>query len=338
MPVFGRFDYRAQSVMNIARQAAIRFRHSFIGSEHLLLALLSVSKGIVPGLPESVNVSNVNNAIREVAGEGETAPSRLELSPHLKSIMEHAVLAANQGGQALVTCYQLWGAMLSENESTAVRILTGMGCDPDQLKRSMIPPESRQPGQPNVRLQFGAAQREENGQEDNRPAYLRYGRDLTEAAKNGELDPVIGREKETERMVQILSRRTKNNPVLIGEPGVGKSAVAEGLAQLMAGSQPPAALVGKRLISVDLSSMVAGSKFRGEFEERVRAVVEDTKKDGGIILFIDEIQQLVGAGKAEGSMDAAGIMKPALSPARPPWTITASPARRTPPCPAASSR
>ncbi len=314
MPVFGRFDYRAQSVMNISRQAAIRFRHAFIGSEHLLLALLTVARGVVPGLPESVNVNNVNNAVREVAGEGETAPSRLELSPHLKAIMEHAVLAANKGGQALVTCYQLWGAMLSETDCTAVRILTGMGCDPDQLKRSMVPPEPKPQAQPTVRLQFGPAMQEDGkSQQDDRPAYLRYGRDLTEAAKNGELDPVIGRERETERMVQILSRRTKNNPVLIGEPGVGKSAVAEGLAELMAGPQSPAALAGKKLISIDLASMVAGSKFRGEFEERVRAVVEDTKKAGDIILFIDEVQQLVGAGKAEGSMDAAGILKPALS-------------------------
>ena len=170
MPVFGRFDYRAQSVMNISRQAAIRFRHAFIGSEHLLLALLTVARGVVPGLPESVNVNNVNTAIREVAGEGENAPSRLELSPRLKSIMEHAVLAANQGGQALVTCYQLWGAMLSETDSTAVRILTGMGCDPDQLKRSMVPPENKPQAQPTVRLQFGPAVQEDKGQQDDRPA------------------------------------------------------------------------------------------------------------------------------------------------------------------------
>ncbi len=314
MPVFGRFDYRAQGALNIARQAAVRFRHAFIGSEHMLIALLTVARNVVPGLPESVNVNNVTGAVREVAGEGETAPARLELSAHLKAVVERAVLSANQGGQALVTCNQLWNALLSETECTAVRILTGMGCDPDQLRRTILPVETKPQQTPTVRLQFGAApQQDGQGENDDRPAYLRYGRDLTESAKKGELDPVIGRDSETERMVQILSRRTKNNPVLIGEPGVGKSAVAEGLAQLMAGPRCPAVLAGKRLISVDLTSMVAGSKFRGEFEERVRAVVEDTKKDGNIILFIDEIQQLVGAGKAEGSMDAAGILKPALS-------------------------
>ena len=315
MPIFGRFDYRAQSAVNIARQTAVRFRQPFIGSEHLLLALLTVARGAVPGLPEAVNVTNVTEAVREVSGEGDTPPNRVELTDHMKAIMEHAVVAASKGGQALVTCSQLWLALLSEEDSAAVRILTGMGCDPDQLKRSIVPTETKpQAGAPTVRLQFGPApQQKQEPQEDDRPAYLRFGRDLTEAARAGELDPVIGRERETERMVQILSRRTKNNPVLIGEPGVGKSAVAEGLAQLMAGPQAPAALSGKKLVSIDLASMVAGSKFRGEFEERVRAVVEDTRKAGDIILFVDEMQQLVGAGKAEGSMDAAGILKPALS-------------------------
>ena len=314
MAIFGRFDYRAQSAVNIARQSAMRFHHRFIGSEHLLLGLLTVARNTVEGLPSHVNVNTVSDAVRQIMGEGTEAPSRFELSDHMKNIMQQSVLAATRNGQALVTCAQLWYALLAEKDCTAVRILTGMGCDVDELSGSVR--QDQQQAGPTVQIRMermgeGPAG-EEQGRSD-KSALERFGKDLTRAARDGQLDPVIGREREIERMIQILSRRTKNNPVLIGEPGVGKSAVAEGLAQLMAADNPPESLKGKRLMALDMAAIVAGSKYRGEFEERVHDVIEETKKAGNVILFVDEFQQLVGAGRAEGGMDAAGILKPALA-------------------------
>ena len=304
MPIIGRFDDRAQRAINYAHQTAVRMRHTVIGTDHLLISLLTVARPNVPALPENVTVDAVTEAVRQIVGAGDRIPTHLELSTHMRAVMEHAVLRANRGGQALVTTAHLWSALLSEKDSTACRILIGLGVDLDQVARSVVE-TARRP------IPVNNAQ-PDSSQEDG-TAYLKYGRDLTEAARNGELDPVVGRDRETDRVIQILSRRTKNNPVLIGEPGVGKSAIAEGLAQRMASGEAPASLAGKRLISLDMSAMVAGSKYRGEFEERVRDVIEEAKKEKDLVLFIDEIQQIVGAGKAEGSMDAAGILKPALA-------------------------
>lgn len=298
MPIFGRFNERAQRVITMAQQAAAGLHHPFIGSEHMLIALLSIARDDVPGLPENIVMETATEAVKQITGMGDTAPSRLELTPRFKKILETAIVRAGQIGQPYVTTAHLWLGVLADRESTAVRILISMGADIDALQES---------------VEQTLKKNEQSGQTDDGTTYLKYGRDLTQAAQKGELDPVIGRETEIERMIQILSRRTKNNPVLIGEPGVGKSAVAEGLAQKIAKGLVPDTLSGKKLFSLDLSAMVAGSKYRGEFEERLKNVLDEVHKAGDVILFIDELQQIVGAGRAEGSMDAAGILKPALS-------------------------
>ena len=299
MPIFGKFNERAQRVIQTAQQTAASMHHPFIGTEHMLIALLTVARNDMEALPDNVVAGTVTEAVRQIIGEGETEPKRMELTPRVKKMLELAILRAAKNGQSYVTSVHLWLGLLSQRDSTAARVLVGMGCDLDILQRAaeealnnLESPKAAQPEE---------------------ASYLKYGRDLTEAAAKGELDPVIGRETEIERIIQILSRRTKNNPVLIGEPGVGKSAVAEGLAQRIAQGLVPENLLGKKLFSLDLSAMVAGSKYRGEFEERIKSVLDETRKAGNVLLFIDELQQIVGAGKAEGSIDAAGILKPALA-------------------------
>ncbi len=313
MAIFGRLDYRAQSAINVARQTAMRFKHHYIDSDHLLLGLLTVGRSAVPAMPPTVNVKSVTDAMLQILGEGKELPSKLELSEQLKHIMEQAIISAARKGEALVTCAHLWASLLDADDSSAVRILTGMGCNVDELRQSVtFDREQQATVQINVQPVARGEQRETAKQKEDE-AFLQFGHDLTQEAREGKLDPVVGREREIDRIIQILSRRTKNNPVLIGEPGVGKSAVAEGLAQLMVSDQSPAVLKDKRLISLDVSRIIAGSKFRGDLEERIHAVIEDTKKAGDVILFVDEMQQLVGAGRTDGSMDAASMLKPALA-------------------------
>ncbi len=309
MAIFGRFDYRAQSAVNVARQTALRFRHHYIDSDHLLLGLLTVGRNTVPALPPHVNVKSVTDALLQILGEGKDPPSKIELSEHLKHIMEQAVISAARGGEPLVTCAHLWKALLAETESSAIKILTGMGCDPEQLSESVVFEQAA-----TVQIQMQPANgKPQEAKAKEEEAFLQFGQDLTKEAREGKLDPVVGREREIDRIIQILSRRTKNNPVLIGEPGVGKSAVAEGLAQLMVSDQAPSVLHDKRLISLDVSQIIAGSKFRGDLEERVHAVIDDAKKAGDVILFVDEMQQLVGAGRSDGPIDVSGMLKPALA-------------------------
>ncbi len=300
MPIFGRFDNKAKEALDHAQQAAVSMRHRYWGTEHLLIGLLAKARADMQGLPENVTLEAVQDAVRQLSSPDQEQPKVLELTPRMKRVLDRAL---NQGQkqqrQVPVGTLTLWQAMLEEDDCVAVRILTVFGCDIDALKEEAA---SRQDGEE----EGGAARKEESTLEKN-------SRDLTALAKQGKLDPVIGRERETERLAQILSRRTKNNPVLIGAPGVGKSAVAEGLAQRIIEGQVPDTLMGKRLLSLDLGSLVAGTKYRGEFEERMKDVVNEVKNDRSIILFIDELQSIVGAGKAEGSIDAAGILKPALA-------------------------
>ena len=303
MAIFGRFNERAQRVIAAAQQAAVELGHTYVGSEHFLIGLLREARSDAPALPDNVITETVTEAVKQITGVGGHAPSQLELTPRVKKIMETSIREAQRLGQPYVTAGHFWLALLNENESVAMRVLTGMGCDIDRLRRS-------------VQEALGSrrdAPREDKEEGDGDSALKKYGRDLTLAAERGELDPVIGRANEIERIVQILSRRTKNNPVLIGEPGVGKSAVAEGLAQRIQQGSVPDTLADKKIISLDMGSMVAGSKYRGEFEERLKNTLDEVKKRGDVILFIDELQNIIGAGKAEGSMDAANILKPALA-------------------------
>ncbi len=301
MPIFGRFNEKAQRVIATAQKTAVDLGHAYVGSEHFLIALLREARSDAPALPDNVIPGTVTEAVKQITGTGSVTPTQLELTPRVKKLLETSVREAQRLGQPYVTAGHFWLALLQDPESVAMRVLIGMGCDIDKLRKS-------------VQDALGKSTAKSPDQEGGEESLLKkYGRDLTEAAEKGELDPVIGRANEIERIIQILSRRTKNNPVLIGEPGVGKSAVAEGLAQRISQGSVPETLTDKKIISLDMGAMVAGSKYRGEFEERLKNTIDEVKKRGDVILFIDELQNIIGAGKAEGSMDAANILKPALA-------------------------
>ncbi len=304
MPIFGRFNESAQKVITAAQQTAVMLRHQYVGTEHMLIALVKQAGGDVPALGDNVTPGLLIEQVKNLTGEGTEIPRQLELTPRVKKILENAIRLSRENGQAYVNSRHLWAALLQEEDSVAVRILRTLKQDPARLRESVM-----------EGLSAGEQESEEGSQggAGGKTPLARFGRDLTEAAEKGELDPVIGRNVEIERIIQILSRRTKNNPVLIGEPGVGKSAVAEGLAERIVSGAIPDNLKGKRLVSLDMGSMVAGSKFRGEFEERLKGTLDEVRKKKNVILFIDELQNIVGAGKAEGSMDAANILKPALA-------------------------
>ena len=308
MAIYAKFNERAQRVLSVAQKEAQAMRHPYVGTEHLLLALVAEARDDVPDLPESMTEEAVRSAIRIFIGQGTGLQAPLELTPRAKKLLESSVREAQRLGHPYVTSAHIWLALLGESEGVAARILTSPGCDREQLRKSVL---RQMAGEP-VR---GAtpSPTDESAEGASRSSLAEYGTDLTRRAQQGELDPVVGREKEIERIVQILSRRTKNNPVLIGEPGVGKTAVAEGLAQRMIAGAIPETLIGKRLISLDVGALVAGTKFRGEFEERLKNLMREISAAGDVILFIDELQNIIGAGKGEGAMDAANILKPALS-------------------------
>ena len=311
MAIFGRFTQRAQRAVTYAQQAAVTLHQSYVGTEHLLLGLLKDPGPVIAeALPSNVTYDTVMEQVRSVLGEGNVEKSgMLELTPRSKKILEGSILESRRLKHSFVGTEHFWLALLKEGEGVAVNLLRSMGVDIQALQQKILenvansqPDGTEAPAAPGQETQAAAANILE-----------KYSRDLTKAAQDGELDPVIGRKTEVERIMQIMSRRTKNNPVLIGEPGVGKSAVVEGLAQLIVSGKVPETLTGKRLLSLDLGSMVAGSKYRGEFEERLKDTIKEVQKQGNVILFIDEFHTLVGAGKAEGSMDAANILKPALA-------------------------
>jgi len=302
VPLFGKFNESAQRVITAAQKSALQLGQHYIGSEHFLLGLVKEAHADAPGLPETVNENTVADAVRRIAQQDENQEGKADFTPRVKKILESSIVKSQQLGHPYVTASHLWLALLAERESVAVRILETLGCDVNAVRKSVAEKMGKN--------QEANAQ----GNESEGESFLaKYGRDLNKAAEDGELDPVIGRKDEIERIVQILSRRTKNNPVLIGEPGVGKSAVAEGLAQRIVAGQVPETLSGKKLWSLDMGSMVAGSKYRGEFEERLKNTLDEVRRKKDVILFIDELQNIIGAGKAEGSMDAANILKPALA-------------------------
>ncbi|NCB35763.1 MAG: ATP-dependent Clp protease ATP-binding subunit, partial [Clostridia bacterium] len=295
MPIFGRFTKRAQLAVTAAQQAAVILKQHYVGTEHILLGLLKDPGPVISALIPDITYDKVMQKVVELVGEGDATPSgMLELTPRSKKILEGSVLESKQLHHSFVGTEHFWLALLHEGEGVAVNILKEMGVDVQALQTGIL--ESIKDMQPE------GEEAARQGEQKNGSVLERYSRDLTKAAQDGELDPVIGRSEEIQRIVQILSRRTKNNPVLIGEPGVGKSAVVEGLAQLIVAGKVPETVIGKRLLSLDLGSMIAGSKYRGEFEERLKDAMKEIKQQGNVILFIDEIHTLVGAGKAEGSM------------------------------------
>ena len=313
MAIFGRFTERAQRALAAAQRAAAEMRQPYVGTEHLLLGLLKDTEGLPPSLAEKVSYDQVARLLQERQSEGVliTGTPRFEMTPRAKKLLEMSILESRRMGQTYVSAEHFWLALLREEDGVASSILRQLGVDFRLAREELIQRlrMEREPERPDPRE--GAS--ETQGSSQGGKVLEQYTRDLTRAAQQNELDPVIGRDQEIQRIIQILIRRTKNNPVLIGEPGVGKSAVVEGLAQRIVQGNIPEMLVGKRVLSLDMGSMVAGSKFRGEFEERVKAVLEEVRKAGNILLFIDEIHTIVGAGQAEGSLDAANIMKPALA-------------------------
>lgn len=294
----------AKAVLQYAQEAAQKFHHDYVGTEHILLGLVLNTDGIAGLLLNQLGLTpeNVTRAIEQHVGWGQDSPTKLRLTPRTKRAMELAVREANRLEQNYVGTEHMLAGILEEGSGMAVQILEDMDIDPDLVSQRL----SELMNDPAV--EGGDAVPSKNGSD-----LSQFGRDLNEWAKQGEIDPVIGREKEISRVIQILSRRTKNNPVLIGAPGVGKTAIAEGLAQRIITGNVPDSLLDKRIFSLDLASIVAGTKYRGEFEERIKRILDTIEQDDSIILFIDEIHQLIGAGAVEGAMDAANILKPALA-------------------------
>lgn len=294
----------AKAVLQYAQDAAQKFHHNYVGTEHILLGLVLNTDGIAGLLLNQLGLTpeNVTRAIEQHVGWGQDTPSKLRLTPRTKRAMELAVREANRLEQNYVGTEHMLAGILEEGSGMAVQILEDMDIDPDLVSQRL----SELMNDPDVEGNDAVANK--NGND-----LSQFGRDLNEWAKKGKIDPVIGREKEISRVIQILSRRTKNNPVLIGAPGVGKTAIAEGLAQRIITGNVPDSLLDKHIFSLDLASIVAGTKYRGEFEERIKRILDIIEQDDSIILFIDEIHQLIGAGAVEGAMDAANILKPALA-------------------------
>jgi ATP-dependent Clp protease ATP-binding subunit ClpC len=309
--VFERFTERARQVVVLAQDEARALKHNYIGTEHILLGLLREEEGLAARVLESldITVEEVRAQVARIVGQGdEVTTGQIPFTPRAKKVLELALREALSLGHNYIGTEHILLGLVRENEGVAARILLDFDADAEKIRNEIIRMLSG-PG----RRQGGAAGA--SGGEKSKSSKLldQFGRNLTKQASEGKLDPVVGRQTEIERVMQILSRRTKNNPVLIGEPGVGKTAVVEGLAARIAGNQVPDILKGKQIYTLDLAALVAGSKYRGEFEERLKKVMKEITQRGDIILFIDELHNLVGAGAAEGAIDAASILKPALA-------------------------
>ena len=310
---FKGFTEKANKALNLAIESAEEMRHNYVGTEHILYGLVKEGSGVAATALNECGVTE--DALREKLESINGTMSLVELTPddftpRTKRVLRAAVIISSKTGYTYVGTEHLLLAILSESDSYAVAFLEELGVSVERLAQAVS--KGMQGGADEG---FGGFENESapNGSQKGGSALDKFGRDLTQAAKNGEIDPVIGREKEIQRVIQILSRRTKNNPVLIGEPGVGKTAVAEGLALEIAKGNVPEILKDKRVVSLDLTGMVAGAKYRGDFEERIKAAIDEVKKSKNTILFIDELHTIVGAGAAEGSADAANILKPSLA-------------------------
>ena len=318
--MFDRFTERARKVMSFARREAQRFHHEYIGTEHILLGLIQEGQGVAANVLKSMNIDldKIRREIEKIvkAGPAMEPSVQIPFTPRAKRVVELALEEASNLGHNYIGTEHLLLALLREQEGIAAHVLRALGVRLDEVREEVI------------EFLGGTVNEEDEAEEEvgsaggetpvahgksKTPALDTFGRDLTETAKRGELDPVIGRANEIERVVQVLSRRTKNNPVLLGEPGVGKTAIVEGLAQSIISGNVPEILRGRRIVALDLAGMVAGTKYRGQFEERIKAVMTEVKRAKNVVLFIDEIHTLVGAGGAEGAIDAANVLKPALS-------------------------
>ena len=308
---FNGFTSKANEALNQAISSAEQLGHTYVGSEHLLLGLLKIGSGVAASVlnRNGVTAEKVEELIRATIGCG--TPTRLSpdyFTPRAKRVIETAMAGCSNMGKKYVGTEHLLIGILSEGDNYAIRFINEIGAD-----TSAITSEALSASGINPEDSVGKSDKSASKSDGNVPTLSKFGRDLTAEAKKGKIDPVIGREKEIERVIQILCRRTKNNPCLIGEPGVGKTAIVEGLAQKIAEGAVPDILQNKRVFTLDLTGMVAGTKYRGDFEERIKSVIEEVTKAGDIILFIDEVHTIIGAGSAEGSTDAANILKPSLA-------------------------
>ena len=306
---FEKFTERARRVLSLAQEEAQRFNHNYIGTEHILLGLVRETDGVAARVLSNLGVElhKVRSAVEFIIGRGErSTPGEIGLTPRAKKVIELAVDEARRLNHHYIGTEHLLIGLMREGEGVAAGVLESLGINLDKIRgeTSRILSQSSQSPQ-------GSGRRGKNTSKT--PVLDELGIDLTKQAREGKLDPMVGRSNEIQRVTQILSRRTKNNPVLVGEPGVGKTAIVEGLAQRIAKNEVPSTLQGKRLVTLDMGSLVAGTKYRGEFEERLKKVVKEITESGKCILFIDEVHTMVGAGAAEGAVDAANILKPSLA-------------------------
>ncbi len=304
-----RFTERAEKALRMAHESAMEFGHNYVGTEHILLGLLREGGGVAARVLQSqgINSDRVARRIGELIGIGErTGEQPAGLTPRTKRVLELSFIEARRMGHNYIGTEHILLGILREGDSVAVRILSDLGLDAQKAYNEILRLLSEEaPGVSGIPRSASTYA--------NTPTLNQFGRDLTDMAREGKFDPIIGRDKEIERVIQILSRRTKNNPCLIGEPGVGKTAIAEGLAQKIVEGNIPEILKDKRVVTLDLSSMVAGAKYRGEFEERLKKAIDEIRKAGNVILFIDEMHTIIGAGAAEGAIDASNILKPSLA-------------------------
>src|SRR5579875_1837542 len=303
---FDKFTERARKVLTLAQEEAQRFNHNYIGTEHLLLGLVREGEGVAAKVLSNLGVelTKVRSAVEFIIGRGERPPQgEIGLTPRAKKVIELAVDEARRLGHHYIGTEHLLLGLIREGEGIAAGVLESLGVNLEKVRSEVI----------KVLTQSGPAPHHGDRRSSKTPTIDQLGIDLTSQARGGQLDPIVGRGDEIERVLQVLSRRRKNNPALIGEPGVGKTAIVEGLAQRIVSGEVPENLLGKRLLTLDIGSLVAGTKYRGEFEERLKKIIEEIRSSGDCIIFIDEVHTLVGAGAAEGAVDAANILKPALS-------------------------
>jgi ATP-dependent Clp protease ATP-binding subunit ClpC len=303
---FDKFTERARKVLQLAHEEAQRFNHNYIGTEHLLLGLVREGEGVAAKVLANlgVDLNKVRSAVEFIIGRGErTVTGDIGLTPRAKKVIELSVEEARRLNHNYIGTEHLLLGLVREGEGIAAGVLESLGVSLDKVRQQVN----------YVLNQSSTYSQQESRHSSKTPVIDQLGMDLTAAARANKLDPCIGRETEMERVIQILSRRTKNNPALVGEPGVGKTAIVEGLAQKIASGDVPETLMGKRLLTLDIGSLVAGTKYRGEFEERLKKIIEEVRGSGNCVLFIDELHTLVGAGAAEGAVDAANILKPSLA-------------------------
>ena len=309
--VIYKFTNKAKRAIEIANDISIQLGHNYIGTEHILYGLVKEGEGIAAKVLNNKGITEekVKEKMEELLGIGKELKETLGFTPRTKRVLENAFLEAKRIGYNYIGTEHLLLAILKEDDCVAVRIITELEVEISKVYNEIAKVINEEEYDKDIKRE----KKQERGSSTNTTTLNQFGEDLTLQAENGKFDNIIGRDKEIERIIQILSRRTKNNPCLIGEPGVGKTAIVEGLAEKIISGDVPEGLKDKRIVSMDISGMVAGAKYRGDFEERIKKALNEVKKVGDIILFIDEIHTIVGAGAAEGAIDAANILKPLLA-------------------------